>query len=263
MLGDSPGAPGADRFGGRVRAQSVIGYRRMMSNAAGTKTTREEEIAFLILEQVLGVSICLADAGAGNRKPDGEWTYPDGQQRRGIVEVTSPPDKVLMKKWAQAKRDGLPQKESGSIPTRIGELHEVCAELLADDWALENIAKLRGEPADERHLFLFGRSHRVQSYFYRLSDTYEDGTIEPVEKIALPDGITDLWCKGRARREDAWATKVWVARFQRGVGWNRYTVDIDERHLPSPNAAIADDRLDSRLRSPKDRSISSVTRRPS
>lgn len=225
-----------------------------MSNAAGSKTSREEEIAFLILEQVLGVSICLADAGAGNKKPDGVWTCPDGE-RRGIVEVTSPPDAPLMKGWAQAKRDGLPQWECGSISARIGELHEVCAELLAADWALGNIAKLRAEPADERHLFLFGRSHRVQSDFYRLSDTYQDGSSETVEDLILPEGITDLWCRGRARREEPWATKVWVARFQAGVGWNRYVADIDERHLPSPNAAIADDRLDAQLRAPKERSI--------
>lgn len=225
-----------------------------MSNAAGSKTSREEEIAFLVLEQVLGVDISLADAGAGNKKPDGAWTYSEGD-RRGIVEVTSPPDATLMKRWAQAKRDGLSQSEGGSIPARIGELHEVCTELLAADWTRDNVAKLRAEPADERHLFLFGRSYRVQSYFYRLSDTYENGSSEPVEDLTLPEGITDLWCRGRAKREEPWATKVWVARFQRGLGWSRYVANIDERHLPSPNAAIADDGLDPQLRAPKDRSM--------
>lgn len=225
-----------------------------MSNAAGVKTSREEEIAFLILEEVLGVDIRLADAGGGNKKPDGAWAYPEGKGR-GIVEVTSPPDTTLMKRWAKAKRDGLPQSENGSMPARIGKLHEVCAELLAADWALDNIAKLRAEPADERHLFLFGRSHRIQSYFYRLSDIYEDGSSEPIDDIILPEGITDLWCKGRATRDEPWATKVWVARFQAGVGWNRYVANIDERHLPSPNSSIADDRLDPQLRTPKERSI--------
>lgn len=235
--------------GGYVR----VGYLRGVSNAVGSKTSREEEIAFLILEQVLDVHIRLADAGAGNSKPDGAWTYRDGR-RRGIVEVTSPPDAALMKQWAQAKRDGVPQHESGSIPLRLGELHEVCAELLASDWAVGNIAKLRAEVADERHLFLFGRSHRFQSYFYRLSDTHEGGLSEPIEDLVLPDGITDLWFKGRARREEPWATSVWVARFQGGAGWSRHVAEIDERHLPSPNAAIADDQLDPGLRTPKDRS---------
>jgi hypothetical protein len=43
------------------------------------------------MEQVLSVEITLADAGAGNKQPDGAWVYPDGQGRRGIVEITSPP----------------------------------------------------------------------------------------------------------------------------------------------------------------------------
>ena len=38
-----------------------------VSNAAGAQTSREEEIAFLALEQVLEVDIKLADAGAGER----------------------------------------------------------------------------------------------------------------------------------------------------------------------------------------------------
>lgn len=76
-----------------------------MGNAVGSKTSREEEIAFLMLEQVLGVNICLADAGTGNSTPDGAWTYQDGEGR-GNVAVTSPPDAALMKRWAQARREG-------------------------------------------------------------------------------------------------------------------------------------------------------------
>jgi hypothetical protein len=67
-----------------------------MSNVAGTGASREEEIAFLVMEQVLGVDIRLADAGAGNNMPDGSWTYSGDQKRRGIVEITSPPDTQLM-----------------------------------------------------------------------------------------------------------------------------------------------------------------------
>ncbi|WP_256843033.1 hypothetical protein [Ornithinimicrobium cryptoxanthini] len=103
-----------------------------MSNAADAKARREEEIAFLIMEQVLGVDIHLADAGTGDKKPDGAWTYPKGGQRRGLVEVTSPPDQDIMKRWAQAKRDGQAQSETGSIPTHLNVLHAVCTELLAE-----------------------------------------------------------------------------------------------------------------------------------
>ena len=70
-----------------------------MSNAAGVRASREEEIAFLVMETVLGVDIHLADAGAGNQKPDGAWVSRDAKGRRGIVEITSPPDKELLKKW--------------------------------------------------------------------------------------------------------------------------------------------------------------------
>lgn len=229
-------------------------YRLRMSNAAGAKASREEEIAFLIMESVLGVDIRLADAGAGDKKPDGAWADTDQNGRRGIVEVTSPPDKKLLKKWAQAKRDGEPQSESGSIPLRYNELDQFCMELLAADWAQENISKLANEPADERHLFLFGRSHRVQSYFYRLSDEFTDGKTEAVGDLILQENLTSVWFRGRAMRNQPFDTRVWVARFQAGSGWHRYVVEMDERRLPSPNAGIADDTVPAGLRCPKNRS---------
>lgn len=229
-----------------------------MSNAAGAQANREEEIAFLAMEEVLGVDIRLADAGAGNKMPDGTWLYPDGRGRRGIVEITSPPAAVLMKEWAAAKREGRPQSESGAVPRRSGELAHVCTEMLATDWARENLDKLVAQPADERHLFLFGRSHDVEHYFYRLSDTYDDAPAEHVEDLELPEGISDVWFRGRARRDPEdrqGSTKVWLARFQAGVGWHRYVVNIEEQHLPSPNAGIVDDPVTSGWREPKDRSV--------
>lgn len=52
---------------------------------------REEETAFLCMEQVLGVDIKLADAGGGDKRPDGIWVDPGCSERCGIVEVASPP----------------------------------------------------------------------------------------------------------------------------------------------------------------------------
>lgn len=127
-------------------------------------------------------------------------------------------------------------------------------DLLAADWAQENITKLLCEPADERHLFLFGRSHRVQSYFYRLSDEFADGKTEAVGDLTLQENLTSVWFRGRAMRDQPWDTRVWVARFQTGSGWHRYVVDIDERLLPSPNSGIANDKVPAGLRRPKDRS---------
>ncbi|WP_434923156.1 hypothetical protein ACR9WD_07995 [Glutamicibacter sp. PAEs-4] len=224
-----------------------------MSNISGAKTSREEEIAFLAMEQVLGVEITLADAGGGSKMPDGSWETHTG---RCIVEVTSPPATALMAEWARAKKEGRPQIENGSMPVRMNDLAAVCNELLESTWAIENITKLRAQPAKERHLFLFARSYDVGDYFYRLSNSYEDGAMEQVEDITLPEGISDVWFRGQARRGSAQqphATSLWIARFQAGVGWHRHVVVIDELDLPSPAPGIADDPVPAELRHPKDR----------
>lgn len=230
-----------------------------MSNAVGAKASREEEIAFLAMEQVLAVEIKLADAGAGNKKPDGTWGYPNSQERHGIVEITSPPAKSLMSRWAAAKRESQPQTEGGSISTCLGKLAQVCTEMLAEGWAKENLDKLLAQSADERHLFLFARGHKEGGhYFYRLSDSYDDGTAEHIEDLVLPEGISDVWFRGRARRDPAeplGACDLWLARFQARSGWQRYVVPIEEQQLPSPNPGIADDRVPEGWRQPKDRTI--------
>ena len=230
-----------------------------MSNVAGAKASREEEIAFLAMEQVLGVDIKLADSGAGDKMPDGSWVNPDDQERRGIVEITSPPATSLMREWARAKKEGQPQAEGGSIPLRLNELAQVCTELLAEDWAGENVDKLLAQPADERHLFLFARGHKEGGhYFYRLSDSYGDGTSEHVDDLVLPKGISDVWFRGRARRDldtQLGTKELSLARFQAGSGWHRYVIRIEEQHLPSPNPGIADDRVPADWRLPKDRTV--------
>ena len=45
-------------------------------------------------------------------------------------------------------------------PLRLNELAQVCTEMLAEDWAIENFDKLLAQSADERHLFLFARAHK-------------------------------------------------------------------------------------------------------
>ena len=112
---------------------------------------------------------------------------------------------------------------------RWNELAQVCAELLEQDWARENVEKLVAQPADERHLFLFARSHRVGDYFYRLSDSYEDGATEEVGALVLPQGLTDVWFRGRSVRQlGSDTTKLWLARFHDGTGWHRYVTHIEE-----------------------------------
>ncbi|MGY0232595.1 hypothetical protein [Longispora urticae] len=232
-----------------------------MSNAAGATATREEEIAFLAMEQVLRIDIKLADAGAGDRMPDGSWVYPDGQKGRGIVEVTSPPAARLLTQRARAKKAGLRHTESGSISLLLNQLAQVCNEMLAADWARENINKLLAQPADERHLFLFGRSHKEEHYFYRLSDPDDEGKTEPVDDLVLPEGISDVWFRGRARRDRGHPgapIELRLARFHMESGWHRYVVRIEDLHLPTPNQHLADDRVPAGLRHPKDRSTSTA-----
>jgi len=226
-----------------------------VSNKADAKARREEEIAFLAMEQVLGVDILLADAGGGDKMPDGLWVGHDGRTQ-GIVEITSPPASGLMAEWARAKREGRRHIESGSVPVRLNELADVITEMLATDWARENIRKLRAQQVEQRHLFLFGRGYDVQHYFFRLSDTDEDGSAEPVDDLVLPEGVSDVWFRGRARREPrkvVGPTEVRLARYQAGVGWHRHVVEIEELDLPSPASGIADDPVPAGMRRPKDR----------
>lgn len=102
----------------------------------------------------------------------------------------------------------------------------------------------------------------MEYYFYRLSDSYEDGSIEPDEDLALPEGISDVWFRGRARRKSGQplgTTEVWLARYQAGAGWRRYVVEIEEQDLPSPAAGIANDPVPVEMRHPKDRTAAGET----
>ncbi len=81
-----------------------------MSNGGGAKARREEEIAFLAMEQVLGVDIKLAEAGGVDKIPDGSW-FSAHDRTRGVVEITSPPARDLLTEWARAKKEGRPQSE--------------------------------------------------------------------------------------------------------------------------------------------------------
>ena len=205
------------------------------------------------MEQVLGVDIRLADAGAGDKKPDGEWTDP-ATGSRCIVEVTGPTETNLLRSWAEAKRSGRPQHESGCMPVRWGELAQVCSEILAEQWAVENIAKLVAEPAGQRHLFLFARGERYGDYFKRLSDVFEDGVREPVQNLVMPTGIDCVWFRGRAQALSSEARTLNLARFDLAQGgWERHVVSIQESMLPAPAASIADDKRPAGSRDPKRR----------
>lgn len=224
-----------------------------MSNNAETTTSREEEVAFLAMEQALGINIELADAGGGNSMPDGTWSAADG---RGIVEVTSPPAARQPAKRASSRRANEPLSESGVISARTNELAAHLMEELEQDWATENIKKLQAQSVEQRHLYLFARTEIQGSYFYRLSDEYKNGPVEQIANLDLPCGITDVWFQGRAQRDrsdPSGKLELRIARYQSGTGWQRHVVVIDELALPSPNPGLADDPIPPGQRKPKHR----------
>lgn len=225
-----------------------------MSTAKDTQATREEEIAFLTIERALGIEVQLADAGAGDKMPDGKWRFGPSGALQAIVEITSPPAHRAIGGLARATRARERYIESGSMPVRRNELAEVCQEWLSEDWAIDNINKLNARPADERHLFLFARTYDREDYLLRLGDAGDGPDTEFVADLELPDGISDVWFRGRACRGESGQTAVRVSRFQRDSGWKRYTVTLNEAELPAPNAQlVGPDRWAGATRQPKER----------
>lgn len=227
-----------------------------MSNPANKKQSREEELAFLCIEKVLGVEIELADAGSGEKTPDGRWKYPNEPGWQAVVEVTSPPATEFVREWVQRQKDGQLHKDESEQPLYFGRLHEKLAKMLGEAWAKDNFEKLIAQPANERHLFLVARKWSTSEYFARLSDTDAQGNAEYVGDIDLPQGITDIWFLGRGvRRKDRIneVAEVFLARFQAVSGWHRYRVTIDATLLPAPPHQIAEDDAPSDWRHPKDR----------
>lgn len=207
-----------------------------MNNACHTTASREEEIAFLIVEEVLGVEVRLADAGGGDKVPDGRW---EKAALVAVIEVTSPPSTEPMRAFAEVERARKAFHETTCSPLHLGNLAEHLTELVTQTLA-KDIEKLNGAVADERHLFLFGRAGSDLECFARLSAQHDDNSYEPVNDPELPQKVTDVWFHGRARRKDdpIDGFTVWVARFNRTHGWARYQVDINEHDLPSPTIVV-------------------------
>ncbi|WP_169165211.1 hypothetical protein [Cellulomonas taurus] len=222
-----------------------------MNNPMGKQADRSEEIAFLILEDVLGIRIFLADSNQVDGNVDGRWTH-DG--RSGVVEITGPPAEEQMRAFATAERKGEQSLETGSVERHHNRLAEYLSLQLAEPWAAANVAKLNAVDADERHLFLVARTVYDHEYYARLSDTYENGPVERINALALPEGISDVWFEGRAARG---FTKldpmtVRVARYNRLAGWSTRDVTLEEQQLPAPK--IVADTAAAGWRRPRNRS---------
>lgn len=205
-----------------------------MSNKTGTQARREEEIAFLAIENILDVDIYLADSGGGNSKPDGGWRDPDNDFLN-ILEVTSPDETELMRNRFIAARDRKNYAESGVLGIDWGMLHENINEMLSEGWAVKNVEKLRMAEADRRHLYLHGRGMKYWDWFNRLCRWDPDFQDEPLLPVDMPEGIDRIWFQaGSARKESGTEFTTWVAWYDSDSGWGYEPVVIDERFLPSP-----------------------------
>ena len=107
-----------------------------MNNPIGKQADRSEEIAFQVMEGVLGVEIFLADADGRSGSVDGRW---QDHRRVGVVEVTGPPAQEEMRRFAVAQRDGTLWRESGNVDAHLGSLAEHLSRELEQPWATENI----------------------------------------------------------------------------------------------------------------------------
>lgn len=141
-----------------------------------------------------------------------------------------------MNDYATAVRKGVRWMESGSGASHLGRLAEYLSDELRQPWAATNIDKLNRIDAQERHLFLIGRTVLIRGYYARLSDTYQAGPIERIAGLVLPEGISDIWFSGRGARgaTNLHPSTQWVARYNRLAGWSRHAVTIDEQLLPEP-----------------------------
>ncbi|WP_326503714.1 hypothetical protein [Rothia nasimurium] len=205
-----------------------------MSNKTGTQTRREEEIAFLAIENILDVDIYLADSGGGNSRPDGEWRDP-ANDFLNILEVTSPDETELMRNMFIAARDGKNHIESGFLGSDWGMLHENINEMLSEGWVVKNVEKLRMAKADRRHLYLYGRGMKYRDWFNRLCRWEPDFQDEPLLPVDIPKGIDRIWFQaGSAQKEPGAEFTTWVAWYDPDSGWGYKSIVIDERFLPSP-----------------------------
>lgn len=208
-----------------------------MNNPVGKQADRSEEVAFLVLEAVLGVQIFLADSNGTNGCVDGRWGLEDGI---GIVEITGPPAEVELRAFAIAERSGERWVEARSVDRYHNQLAEYLSRELTKPWSMANVAKLTAIDAKERHLFLLGRTMHDHEYYARLSDTYTSGPVERINPLNLPSGISDVWFLGRASRGETslGVVTLRVARFNRRLGWSTHAVSIDEQRLPAPKSAV-------------------------
>lgn len=216
-----------------------------MSNKVGTQASREEEIAFLCLEKILGVEIFLADSGSGNAQPDGCWKLSDAPDSWAYVEITSPECSKKMRElneqWKKVRAgESTRVTDDGVIEfTGLSAAEQISA-MLREQWAEGNIKKLKAKEAEECHLYLIGRTIAQDLTFEDFRSLMYEST-----RIELPDGITDLWLEGlcvSAEKSERGVESfiVRILHLNRYDGCSAHEVLIREEQLPAPKRTQCD-----------------------
>lgn len=216
-----------------------------MSNKTGAQASREEEIAFLCLEKILGVEIFLADSGSGNAQPDGCWKLSDAPDSWAYVEITSPDCTEVMRNLSIQRKDPTTREfgvvmEEGVFEYGNRSLAQCLSGMLKEEWALPNVKKLKSKQAQERHLYLIGRTIGQDLLFEDFRSLMSES-----RRIELPDGITDLWLEGLcfSAEKSERGVESFIVRFlrlNRYGGCSAHEVLIREEQLPAPKRTQCD-----------------------
>lgn len=219
-----------------------------MGNSKDTNTSRTEELAFLVIEQIIeGVNIELADAGTGNSMPDGYWVYPSPNARTASIEVTSPDSSDEIREYVQHLR----KNSSGDIPEiyystfsweKISNFQKVQKILQNSSFVDGNIKKFGNLESLEKHLYLYTSSFEWKDIFDGLF--YEIENHKKFSGFNLPEPLTDLWVQGstsysRNPTETNGVITGNISHFNIEAGWRLHNFSIEEDRLPAPKLNLA------------------------
>lgn len=214
-----------------------------MGNSKDTNTSRTEELAFLVIEQIIeGVNIEIADAGTGNSMPDGYWAYPIPNARTASIEVTSPDRSDEIRKYVHCLRKNL---SGDSLETYYSKFpweqisnFQIVQELLQDSSFIDgNVRKFGNLESLEKHLYLYTSSFEWIDIFDGLFDDIENH--KKFSDFDLPEPLTDLWVQGstsnsRNPTETNGVITGNISHFNIEAGWRIHNFSIKEDSLPTP-----------------------------
>lgn len=219
-----------------------------MGNSKDASTSRIEELAFLVIEQIIkGANIALADAGTGNSMPDGYWVYPDPNAGTASIEVTSPDRPDEISDYVQYLRKTSSEDNSeiyySTFPwERISNFQKVQKLLQNSSFVDGNIKKFGNLESLEKHLYLYTSGFEWKDIFDGLF--YEIENYEKFSDFNLPEPLTDLWIQGstsysHSPTETNGVITGNISHFNIEAGWRIHNFSIKEDRLPASKLKLA------------------------